>query len=230
MIKNCRICNNEFETIVHGESRQFCFECSPSGLDRGQATTIKRQSLKRQGVLNLGGKCYHCGEDKYYLLDFHHLNQDDKEHELSRLIGDSKIEEFFNEIEKCALLCANCHREFHWLESNQKDFIKEDYFNLENTFINEVDRSYKSIERKCSNCNKDISKWSKSGLCMDCSAMNNRKVKDRPNGEELILMIQESSFSAVGRKYGVSANAVKKWLISENLPHMIKDIKEWRSS
>ena len=37
-------------------------------------------------------------------------------------------------------------------------------------------------------------------------------IKDRPIKEELVKMIKDSSLEAVGRKYGVSGNAVKKWL------------------
>jgi hypothetical protein len=42
--------------------------------------------------------------------------------------------------------------------------------------------------------------------------LNQRKVKDRPSKEELIIMIKETSLVTVGKKYGVSDNAVKKWL------------------
>lgn len=42
--------------------------------------------------------------------------------------------------------------------------------------------------------------------------LNQRKVKDRPSKEELLSMIKESGLEDVGRKYGVSGNAVKKWL------------------
>jgi transposase-like protein len=38
-----------------------------------------------------------------------------------------------------------------------------------------------------------------------------RKVENRPSAEELQKMLEETSFLAVGRKYGVSDNAVRKW-------------------
>ena len=59
-------------------------------------------------------------------------------------------------------------------------------------------------------CGKEIRKESKN--CTSCDKINQRKVKDRPSKEELNLMIKESSLEAVGRKYNVSGNAVKKWL------------------
>lgn len=59
-------------------------------------------------------------------------------------------------------------------------------------------------------CGKEITKNAK--RCEICEKIKQRKVKDRPSKEELILMIKESSLEAVGRKYNVSGNAVKKWL------------------
>lgn len=59
-------------------------------------------------------------------------------------------------------------------------------------------------------CGKEIKRASK--RCPSCDKIKQRKVKDRPSVDELILMIKESSLEAVGRKYGVSGNAVKKWI------------------
>ena len=56
-----------------------------------------------------------------------------------------------------------------------------------------------------------IHKRSKS--CIRCVALNQkRKVENRPTKDELIKMIKESNLEAVGRKYDVTGNAVKKWL------------------
>ena len=41
-----------------------------------------------------------------------------------------------------------------------------------------------------------------------------RKVKNRPSYENLIREIEELGYSGTGRKYGVSDNAVKKWVQS----------------
>jgi molecular chaperone DnaK (HSP70) len=59
-------------------------------------------------------------------------------------------------------------------------------------------------------CGKEIRKESK--LCPTCDKIRQRKVKDRPSKEELILMVKESSLEAVGRKYGVTGKSIKKWL------------------
>ena len=45
-----------------------------------------------------------------------------------------------------------------------------------------------------------------------CYNINRRKVKNRPSKEILLKEIKETNYCAVGRKYGVSDNAVRKWL------------------
>lgn len=69
-------------------------------------------------------QCCKCGEDRWYLLDFHHINNN-KEIELSKVRSWS-IPKIQQEMAKCILLCANCHRDFHWQEANNGVII-EDY-------------------------------------------------------------------------------------------------------
>ena len=70
---------------------------------------------KRKEMLvgKMGGKCSKCGYNKCIAaLDFHHKGQD-KEGDLSRMIKDYSEQKALKEIEKCILICANCHRELH---------------------------------------------------------------------------------------------------------------------
>ena len=222
MEKSCRICGNSFNTIKNGGSRQFCFDCVPTTTDLGQRTNFKRQAMKKEGVKRLGNQCLKCGESKYYLLDFHHLDGSDKDATPSRLIADSKIEDFFSEIEKCVLLCSNCHRELHWLESQGQEVNVFQKVKIETV----SPRIYIEPSFFCSKCETPISKESKTGLCGICYDFERRIVKDRPSGETLIKEIQNSSILAVGRKYGVSDNTIRKWLKAYGLPTLIKEIKE----
>jgi len=69
----------------------------------------RREELKKL----LGGKCKVCGYNKCLsALEFHH-NSGKKEAHVSRLIMDFSKQKSLKEIEKCILLCANCHRELH---------------------------------------------------------------------------------------------------------------------
>lgn len=49
----------------------------------------------------------------------------------------------------------------------------------------------------------------------------------RPESVELAQEILESSFCAVGRKYGVSDNAIRKWCISYGMPTKKEELKQW---
>ena len=118
-IKECEICGKPFKTIINGDSRKYCFDCVPHDLSRGERTTKKRQAAKAEGVKRLGGHCVKCGESRPYILAFHHISPEEKDSGPATLLGDSKIEEFFEEIKKCVLLCNNCHGEFHYLEANE---------------------------------------------------------------------------------------------------------------
>ena len=62
------------------------------------------------------GKCSFCGYDKYWnILSFHHLQ--DKKFSLSGPKLQAKSFKCINEeINKCILLCPNCHSELHYLE------------------------------------------------------------------------------------------------------------------
>lgn len=64
----------------------------------------------------LGGKCIICGYNKCIAaLDFHHLDPAEKEFILSRSWQKKKMTESTKmELDKCVILCANCHREAHY--------------------------------------------------------------------------------------------------------------------
>jgi len=59
-------------------------------------------------------ECEACGEKEPICLDFHHEDEKNKEHNISNMIkkGFSK-NRIMEEIEKCVVLCANCHRKYH---------------------------------------------------------------------------------------------------------------------
>ena len=68
---------------------------------------------KLDAVAYKGGKCECCGYDKYPdVLEFHHLDPTIKEAtwQKMRLWGWKKVTD---ELDKCSILCANCHREEH---------------------------------------------------------------------------------------------------------------------
>lgn len=116
--------------------------------------------------------------------------------------------------------------ELHYSLCFNDDFIKS----ILNKIISNVDIIYdfdydkylleklnKNRQNVCE-CGKKIKKRSKK--CVRCtvreSGINRRKV-ERPAYESLIIDVENIGYSATGRKYGVSDNAVRKWINYYNL-------------
>ena len=57
--------------------------------------------------------CLYCGESDPCCLDFHHTNKDDKTSGISSMFNNSSRGAIFEEIKKCEVVCANCHRKLH---------------------------------------------------------------------------------------------------------------------
>lgn len=88
----------------------YCKACTSS-------QTIQRQrAFKKLCIEYKGGECESCGYSKYDgALEFHHKDPSKKDFTISKSrlkIFDDKVK---NELDKCALLCSNCHKEEHAL-------------------------------------------------------------------------------------------------------------------
>lgn len=78
----------------------------------------KRKDTRREYVRNIkkNSECIKCGEDRWYVLDFHHKDSDEKERSISELTSSYGLYKIKEEIKKCIILCSNCHREIHYLK------------------------------------------------------------------------------------------------------------------
>jgi hypothetical protein len=60
-------------------------------------------------------KCEHCNNSDYRVLEFHHLNPDEKEYDIGRMVTKKfSVQRIENEMKKCIVLCANCHKIEHY--------------------------------------------------------------------------------------------------------------------
>jgi len=81
-----------------------------------EAKKQDRRERKERAVIYKGGKCEHClGSFHIAAYDFHHINPDEKDVDPGLLMQISD-EILFKELDKCILLCANCHRIHHYEE------------------------------------------------------------------------------------------------------------------
>lgn len=77
--------------------------------------TIDRQrKFKKDCIAYKGGKCQDCEFTGYEgVFDFHHLDPDQKDFEISRFRSMKFDDRAKSELDKCVLLCSNCHRIRH---------------------------------------------------------------------------------------------------------------------
>lgn len=80
--------------------------------EKRNSAAVRRRDLRKRAVDYLGGQCCICGYDRCAsAFDFHHVNPRDKDFTISsRMTSWSRIKP---ELDKCTLLCSNCHREVH---------------------------------------------------------------------------------------------------------------------
>jgi 5-methylcytosine-specific restriction endonuclease McrA len=82
------------------------------------AVARRRKKLKQLAVEYKGGKCSICGYSKCIAaLEFHHLNPLEKDFGISASGETRSWEKVKAELDKCIIVCSNCHREIHDQES-----------------------------------------------------------------------------------------------------------------
>lgn len=105
----CKDCQKAQEKVHYQESKER--------RDAVRATA-DTQKLNNLGIIDNAKACgcRKCGEKRPYVLDFHHRDPSVKEGTINHMLKSSSFEKLMEEINKCDVLCANCHREFHHLE------------------------------------------------------------------------------------------------------------------
>jgi len=95
--------------------------CRPCGYSSKKE---KRLANKQKAVLYKGGCCSRCKMvfDCLDVYDFHHRDPKHKEDSLNRLMN-SNWDKITPELDKCDLLCSNCHKTTHWELRNIKETI-----------------------------------------------------------------------------------------------------------
>lgn len=109
----CRLCKREIRQ-QQNRNRTRCNSCN---------TKIRRYRTKMAAIKLLGGKCSDCGwSGNQAGFEFHHPD-DDKKFEIGSAANKS-WDSIVEEIRKCELLCATCHRIKH-SERNDPMFLDE---------------------------------------------------------------------------------------------------------
>lgn len=106
--KLCKRCGTDKEESFDPDRHTVCRSCRHK----------RCRGKKEKAVAYKGGKCVNCGYNKCFAaLDFHHLKPEEKEYQWNTLRFKS-WDKIIKELDKCVLLCKNCHTEKHWEMSN----------------------------------------------------------------------------------------------------------------
>lgn len=131
-MKICNVCKVEKPTLSFAVNRtkksgrsDTCLVCArernKAWYDKNRKKQItktnQQRKLRRAWMAELVWQyaescgCAICGEKDRIVLEFHHLR--DKKFMISWALGNAGWESIANEIAKCVILCANCHRRVH---------------------------------------------------------------------------------------------------------------------
>lgn len=116
------------------DKKQECIICGKSTSRRRKRcgacnTKIRRYRCKIKAIQYLGGKCVRCGFDGHHCAyEFHHVNPETKKFAIGSCANKSwKV--LVAELDKCELLCSNCHRIEHSNRDEEKFLVEAVKYN-----------------------------------------------------------------------------------------------------
>jgi len=114
----CKECKKRIDLNYTSQNRKLL---------REKANKRTKETREWYDELKKKLECLKCKDKRYYLIEFHHLDPKKKENTVTNLLWQKKKDKSYvlKEIKKCIPLCANCHREFHFLEKKEGIKIKE---------------------------------------------------------------------------------------------------------
>lgn len=107
--------------LRHSSSHANCQQCGAKadnkggwGLCKKHYAKRRRDIIKRICIAFLGDKCMTCQQEfPPAVFDFHHRDASTKEDSPSTMFSNRSVRAVADEVVKCDLLCANCHRIHH---------------------------------------------------------------------------------------------------------------------
>jgi len=117
--RKCKHCNliDKIENfpiaeVIKGKTyyRHLCHECYSKQKHNERDKRVQKFKEYKKTLC-----CSKCGYDDYRALQFHHIN-DDKEGNLCIIVRNKSWGNVSKEINKCIVLCANCHQIHHYEE------------------------------------------------------------------------------------------------------------------
>jgi hypothetical protein len=121
----CKKCVDKYNTLTIHKYSEYYSKYRKENKEKISVKTrawyVKKKQLWIDIIKNsIDLKCIECGYDKSFAaLDFHHIDPSTKDSSiqfnvlLQRAPTPERVRIVFGELEKCVVLCSNCHRELH---------------------------------------------------------------------------------------------------------------------
>lgn len=207
--RTCKYCQRDYLFTSNGRhSTEVCQTCM---------INIARYDKKVRAIEYKGGVCIKCGYDGHRCpgaMDFHHRDPAEKKFGIAGNYG-LGWDKLVVELDKCDLYCCRCHAEVTWDDDQRR--LKYERLGVETT-QRRPEKTVRLGMRVCPGCNEEFrQKHHRQKYCgRGCGHRSMHKV-EHPTREQLEVLIGEKSFVQIGRDYGVSDNAVRKWARSYGL-------------
>lgn len=229
-MKLCEMC----KTQTKNDQSKFCSQTCKTKYfnDKNNSYSIQKDRAINRKLFFIeqkGGSCELCGyKQNISGLVFHHINPEEKKFEVdARTLGNKSMESLTKEVSKCQLLCQLCHVHHHNPQLDMSNFtdhiINMELKNsavqkLQNLNKEQVDKIIESINN--TNLNK-TALWLGISSAALTSFLTRENLKNRigfiqhtkiiwPSDEELLILLKNSNYSALGRKLGVSDVSIRR--------------------
>ena len=177
-------------------------------------SSLRRKQFKEKCLSYKRKSCSHCGYDKCIkALAFHHT----KDIYFNISCTTKSFDEVKAELDKCIVLCHNCHLEHH---NQEFSFKKIKASKKINDFNQQIKFKKENIREQinCSYCGKEKiilkSRLKKNNFCSkECLRLSAYKgIKLKPTKEELADMLWKIPTTQIAASYSVSDKAVERWV------------------
>ena len=122
-MKLCRYCKKEYpesyfgvalttkDKVYRRHKCKFCYRVTKRALRKKYQDWLLNYKKET--------KCKRCKIDDYRVLEFHHVDGKTKDFSIANARDNNlSLDRIKQEIKKCVILCANCHRITHYEENN----------------------------------------------------------------------------------------------------------------
>ena len=104
----CKACAKQKYAKTHYESNKELY--------KQRAKSSQQKLIEEYREYKSKCSCQVCGETRHWCLSFHHTDPSQKDIEVATILTYNNRKRLFEEIEKCIVVCHNCHADIHYQE------------------------------------------------------------------------------------------------------------------